>query len=290
MKSSAVAPAAESAASELRCDQLTVRFDAGPAVLDRVDTTFAAGRITALIGPSGCGKTTLLRVLAGLQSLSAGRVQIHPAVSGGRGELAYVFQQPTLLPWRTAWENVALPLQLCRPIAAGRNARRTRAQQELAAMELPAEAWERFPGELSGGMSMRVSLARALVTTPRVLLLDEPFAALDDLSRSVLGQLLWRRWLQQSFTAVLVTHNISEAILLSHQIQVMGNGRVQAVIDNPLPPQRSDAMRTSAEFSQLYLQVSAAIWDRAAAVDQQPLPPAGLERSGQQTPDQEPRP
>lgn len=244
--------------SALACHDLVVRFGAGEAVLGGVNCEFPAGEIVSLIGPSGCGKTTLLRALAGLQPPTAGQITIVPPARASRGEIAFVFQQPTLLPWRTALENVMLALQLCDSAVPPREARQ-RAETELAAMELPAAAFARFPRELSGGMRMRVSLARAMVTRPSVLLLDEPFAALDDLSRSALGELLLRRWDARPFTAVLVTHNIAEAALLSHRVFILRAGQIGAAIVDELPRPRDEGVRTSAEFGCLYRQISAAL-------------------------------
>jgi len=244
--------------SRLVCRDLQVRFSKAPAVLNGVDCQFEAGEIASLVGPSGCGKTTLLRTLAGLQAISGGAVDIQPPANPKRGELAFVFQQPTLLPWRTAIENVMLALHLSNSDAAAGDVAR-RAQQELDLMELPRAAFQRYPHELSGGMKMRVSLARALVTRPLVLLLDEPFAALDDMSRIALGDLLLRRWHERPFTAILVTHNIAEAAMLSHRIHVLIDGKISATIADNLPHPRDETVRTSAEFGQLYAEVSAAL-------------------------------
>ncbi len=240
-----------------------MRFAASEEVLRGVNCRFAAGEITSLIGPSGCGKTTLLRALAGLQLPTSGQIAIDPPARASRGEIAFVFQQPTLLPWRTALENVMLALQLC-DSAVPQAETRQRAEAELAAMELPAAAFGRFPRELSGGMRMRVSLARAMVTRPSVLLLDEPFAALDDLSRSALGDLLLRRWEARPFTAVLVTHNIAEAALLSHRVLILRAGRIGATIVDDLPRPRTESVRTSADFGRLYRQISAALREEIA--------------------------
>ncbi len=244
--------------SALFCRDLYVRYGEGADVLRGVNCDIPSGEIVSLVGPSGCGKTTLLRVLAGLQAASSGCVQIDPPARATRGEIAFVFQQPTLLPWRRAIENVMLAVQLCGDPASASESRR-RAEQELTAMELPAEAFTRFPRELSGGMRMRVSLARALVTRPSVLLLDEPFAALDDLARSALGELLLRRWDQRPFTAVLVTHNIAEAALLSHRVCVLRDGKIGDIINDDLSRPRDEGVRTSAEFGKLYRQISAAL-------------------------------
>ena len=214
-----------------------------------------AGQICSLIGPSGCGKTTLLRLLARLEHPTAGTVTFEPP-AGRKGETAFVFQQPTLMPWRTAIENVTLPLEL---IHRGR----TKQYREVASGLLDqvglSDAADRFPNQLSGGMKMRVSIARALVTQPGVLLLDEPFAAIDDMLRSQLGQLLLDLWQRRQFTAVLVTHNIAEAVLLSHRVMVMHRGSISSQIDNPLPWPRNEQLRRSAEFGEFYGQVSDAL-------------------------------
>jgi len=232
-------------------------------VLRGIDCEFRAGEITSLVGPSGCGKTTLLRVLAGLQQVVGGLLDIDPPAKATRGEIAFVFQQPTLLPWRTAIDNVMLAIQLSR--AKTSRDRLTRAEatelaeHELEMMELPGDAFRRFPRELSGGMKMRVSLARALVTRPTVLLMDEPFAALDDLSRTALGDLLLRRWDERPFTGVLVTHNIAEAALLSHRVFVLNAGRIGEPIVDDLSRPRDESVKTSAAFGQLYATISAAL-------------------------------
>ncbi len=235
-----------------------MRFSKGPDVLCGTDCDFRSGEITSLVGPSGCGKTTLLRVLAGLQSPSAGSVDIQPPAKANRGEIAFVFQQPTLLPWRSAIDNVILSLQLTQRKIPRIDAREL-AEHELELMELPQEAWDKYPRQLSGGMKMRVSLARALVTRPSVLLMDEPFAALDDLSRTALGDLLLRRWGERPFTGVLVTHNIAEAALLSHQVFVLGGGQIGDWIIDDLPRPRDEFVKTSAAFGQLYAKISAAL-------------------------------
>ncbi|TWU27008.1 Bicarbonate transport ATP-binding protein CmpD [Novipirellula galeiformis] len=240
-------------ASAIRCDNVTVEFDDGTRAVDRIDAEFPAGKITSLIGPSGCGKTTLLRLIAGLQRPTSGGVRLDPPAAQPAGEVAFVFQQPSLLPWRDALGNVLLPLELV--------SRDTGAQQrERAAAVLQTvglgDAMGRMPHELSGGMKMRVSLARALVTEPRVLLMDEPFAALDDMLRNALGQLLLQLWSDFSLTVVMVTHNIAESCLLSHQIQVMQQGSIAQMIENPLPWPRNAALRRTAEFGMFYGVIS----------------------------------
>ncbi len=241
-----------SIASAIHCQSLSVDFPRGPRAVDDVCLSIPSGQIVALIGPSGCGKTTLLRLMARLQKPTAGTVSFDPP-AGRKGESAFVFQQPSLLPWRTAIENVMLPLQLIGGDAP--KVRRNKAAAMLAQVGL-TDALDRLPRQLSGGMKMRVSIARALVTEPRVLLLDEPFAAIDDMLRTQLGQLLLDLWDQRRFTAVLVTHNISEAVLLSHRIAVMHTGGISENIVNPLPWPRADEMRRSSSFGQFYGLVS----------------------------------
>ncbi|MGI9473368.1 MAG: ABC transporter ATP-binding protein, partial [Rubripirellula sp.] len=210
-------------ASAIRCESLELQFRGGPRAVDDVDLVVPPGEIVSLVGPSGCGKTTLLRLIAGLERSTRGSVRLQPPVVGNDGGIAFVFQQPALLPWRTAIENVELPLEL---IGRGTpRARRELAEQWMVEVGL-ADAMSQFPRELSGGMRMRVSIARALVTSPSVLLLDEPFAALDDMLRNQLGQLLLRLWGDRHFTAVMVTHNVAESILLSHRIAIMREGQI----------------------------------------------------------------
>jgi NitT/TauT family transport system ATP-binding protein len=244
----------------LRCDSLTVQFGASRPAVDGVCYEFEAGTITALVGKSGCGKTTLLRSLAQLQQPTSGVIISSPTVDATRGEISFVFQQPTLLPWRTAIDNVALPLHLIANNASKEDIR-CRVREELRAMELDEDAFTRFPGELSGGMKMRVSLARALVTRPAVLLLDEPFAALDDMLRGTLGDLLLRRWSERPFTMILVTHNIAEAALLSHRVVVMRQGKMSHTLDNPLPWPRNESLRTSTAFGEFYGRISDSLRD-----------------------------
>ena len=251
-------PAQTEVSSEIRCESLSVEFESGVRALKHVDLKIPQSEIVSLIGPSGCGKTTLLRAMAGLQPITQGRVEIDPPAIGTRGQIGFVFQQPSLLPWRTAIENVMLPLELVSSAVSGFSsvhARRDAAAEMLRAVHLD-DAMDRVPNQLSGGMKMRVSIARALVTRPGVLLLDEPFAALDDMLRNELGQLLLELWGDQQFTGVLVTHNIAESILLSHRIAVMHDGNVGDLIANPLSRPRDESMRRSPVFGDFYGQVS----------------------------------
>ncbi len=175
--------------------------------------------------------------------------------------LGYVFQEPALLPWRTVVENVRLPMELMG--ARSREECQDAAAQTLRAVHLAAEDWHKFPRQLSGGMKMRASLARALVANPGILLLDEPFAALDDMLRTVLNELVIELWSQHPRTILFVTHNIAEAVYLSHRIVVMSGGCVQAHFENALTWPRQRAQRGSSEFAHLYRQVAEAVWAAA---------------------------
>jgi len=200
------------------------------------------GEIVALVGPSGCGKSTAMRLLAGLEAPSTGEVARTP----GRGETAVVFQAPTLAPWLSARANAALPLELAG--VAHREAA-ARADQALARVGL-AGAEAARPAQLSGGMAMRVSLARALVTGPRLLLLDEPFAALDEITRRALADDLLRLWADSRPAIVFVTHNVEEAVYMAARVVVMTRGpgvtAGEVSVDGPLP--RPAGFRTSEPF------------------------------------------
>ena len=202
----------------------------------------APGEIVALVGPSGCGKSTAMRLLAGLEAPSRGEVTRTP----GRGETAVVFQAPTLAPWLSARANAALPLELA-GIKAETAARR--ADAALARVGLAGSETAR-PAQLSGGMAMRVSLARALVTEPRLLLLDEPFAALDEITRRALADDVLGLWSLSRPAIVFVTHNVEEAVYMATRVVVMtpGPGRTagEVVVEGPTP--RPPGFRTTAEF------------------------------------------
>jgi NitT/TauT family transport system ATP-binding protein len=185
-------------------------------VLGPFDLSLGAGDTVALVGPSGCGKSTALRLLAGLETPTRGQVRRSPV----RGETAVVFQAPTLAPWQSAVANVALPLEL-----AGTPAReaRERAREALSRVGL-GDAWAARPAQLSGGMAMRASLARALVTDPRLLLLDEPFAALDEITRRTLADDVLALWARRTPAIVFVTHNVEEAVYMASRVIVITAG------------------------------------------------------------------
>ncbi len=216
----------------------------GRAPLGPIDLSAAPGEIVALCGASGCGKSTALRLLAGLETPASGEVR-RPA---GRGRTSLVFQAPTLMPWADARANVALPLRLSGMASAEAAAL---ADQALARVGLTGREDAR-PAQLSGGMAMRVSLARALVTDPDLLLLDEPFAALDSITRRGLIEDLHRLWASGAPAVVFVTHDVEEAVYVASRLLIMqaGTGRVVARIDCPGPLPRPPGWRTAAAFRQ----------------------------------------
>jgi NitT/TauT family transport system ATP-binding protein len=229
------------------------RFANGTLAVRGVDLDVAAGQVVSLLGPSGCGKSTLLRMIAGLVAPSAGTIEWPTSTPSVAGEasphLGFVFQDPTLMPWASAIRNVMLPLTL---------GRLAKAEAEMRAAEMLAlvglKGFERaYPRELSGGMRMRVSIARALVTRPSILLMDEPFAALDEITRQRLNDDLLALWWQHRFTVVFVTHSVFESVYLSQRIVVMAArpGRIMADFVNEAPYPRDRLFRTSAEYAQL---------------------------------------
>ncbi len=242
--------------------QVSQAFGAGPPALADVSLQIPAGEFVALVGPSGCGKSTLLRLLAGLLRPTQGTI-VTASSTTAAPRRAFVFQEPTLLPWRTVLENVALPIELG---AAPADAL-SRLQQTLALVGLLPEDGQKFPRQLSGGMQMRVSLARAIITQPELLLLDEPFAALDDLLRQQLNEELLRWWQAQGWTAVFVTHNVAEAVFLSQRVLVMSPrpGRIVADIRINSSYPRSPAWRADPAFAALVGQVSERLRQEVAA-------------------------
>ncbi len=230
--------------------------DGEVTALSDVNLTIREGSFVSLIGPSGCGKTTLLRLIADLEQVTGGSVDIDgldPQSARERREYGYVFQAPALLPWRSVVKNVELPLEV---MGVARAERRRRACEQLALVGL-AEFEAKYPWQLSGGMQQRVSIARALSLQPRLLLMDEPFGALDEITRDHLNLHLATLWRRTGKTCVFVTHSIAEAVFLSTQIVVMSPrpGRVIDVIDNPLPRERDLDMRETPEFLEIAARV-----------------------------------
>jgi NitT/TauT family transport system ATP-binding protein len=212
--------------------------------LEPVQLDIAPGEFVVLIGASGCGKTTLLRILAGLETATEGAVSF--GASGGTAPVGFVFQQANLLPWLTIEENVALPLRL-RGIPRGQRLERAR---ELCALVGIAGFERRWPRELSGGMQQRAAIARALSESPALLLMDEPFGALDALTRTRLNGELERIWLGTGATVILVTHSISEAVMLADRVAVMSPrpGRLREIVPVRFPRPRAPTLEETPEF------------------------------------------
>jgi NitT/TauT family transport system ATP-binding protein len=234
------------------------RFANGVEAVRAISAAIAPGQFVSLLGPSGCGKSTVLRLMAGLEQPSAGWVRIGGAPARQRVDaMSYVFQEPTLMPWASALDNVALPLRIQ---GAARRPAHEKATQALAAVGLADRAGS-YPAELSGGMKMRASIARALVTRPAVLLLDEPFAALDEITRQRLNDDLLALWAEQAPTAVFVTHSVFEAVYLSQRVLVMGGrpGRLIADLPVALAYPRTPALRLQPPFMQQCQRVSEAL-------------------------------
>ena len=230
--------------------------------LSNIDLTISEGEFVSLIGPSGCGKTTLLRVIADLEQISAGTVLVN-GVSPHDARLAraygYVFQAPALFPWRTVLANVMLPLQI-----QGGKTEQSRAVALAHLEQVGLTGFEgKYPWQLSGGMQQRVSIARALAFEPKILMMDEPFGALDEITRDRLNEQLQQLWQRERRTVVFVTHSIAEAVYLSTRIVVMSPrpGRIVKIIDSPLPNERHLALRDTQAFMDVAHEVREALAD-----------------------------
>lgn len=230
--------------------------------LSNIDLRIGEGEFVSLIGPSGCGKTTLLRVIADLEHITEGNVRVN-GVSPHAARMAraygYVFQAPALFPWRTVLGNVMLPLQ----IQGGEKSRnRSTALAHLERVGL--KGFEgKYPWQLSGGMQQRVSIARALAFEPKILMMDEPFGALDEITRDRLNEQLQQLWQRERRTVVFVTHSIAEAVYLSTRIVVMSPrpGRIVKVIESPLPDERHLGLRDTQAFMDVAHEVREALAD-----------------------------
>jgi NitT/TauT family transport system ATP-binding protein len=229
-------------------------FERGTVALAGFDLAVRDGEFVSLLGPSGCGKSTALRIIAGLSAASEGEVA-WPQSAQGAGRIGFVFQEPTLMPWLDVAGNVRLPLDL-----ADSEAPHAAVARALARVGL-AEFATAFPRELSGGMKMRASIARALVTEPHLLLMDEPFAALDEINRFKLNNDLLALWQELARTVIFVTHSVFESVYLSQRIVVMTPrpGRAFAEIAIPAPYPRDEHFRTSADYAGFCRQVARAL-------------------------------
>jgi NitT/TauT family transport system ATP-binding protein len=243
----------------IRLESVDVRFGTALALRD-VSLDVAAGSFVAVVGPSGCGKSTLLRLAAELIQPTSGSIDFGNQRSPKRG---FVFQQPTLLPWRRVPDNIALPLELMRKPKIVRYAAADAARKLVG---LADEDMAKLPRMLSGGMQMRVSIARALVTQPDIMLFDEPFGALDDIMRGQLNEELSALWKKHRWTTVFVTHNVAEAVLMSERVVVLtpSPGTVAAEIPVNLPHPRRLELRGSPEFASIVGQVGSALREAAA--------------------------
>jgi NitT/TauT family transport system ATP-binding protein len=243
----------------IRIDGVSKTYQNGTLALADVKLDVGSGEFLSLLGPSGCGKSTLLRMIAGLGTPSSGVIDWTQARYDVSGEpersLGFVFQEPTLMPWATVFDNVYLPLKIAgvsRRDAAERIA-------EVVAMVGLEKFAQHYPRELSGGMKMRVSIARALAVKPRVLLMDEPFAALDEITRFKLNNDLLTLWQQQRWTVIFVTHSVYESVYLSNRIAVMNArpGRIMTEITIDAPYPRDDSFRTSPVYNEFCRETSA---------------------------------
>jgi NitT/TauT family transport system ATP-binding protein len=237
---------------------VTKVYDNGVAALGPLDLEVGQGQFVSLLGPSGCGKSTALRLIAGLSTPTSGSVAVARREGRQRGEnsIGFVFQEPTLMPWASVRDNVRLPLKLARAPARQADAQ---VDEALAQVGLSVFAGA-FPRELSGGMKMRVSLARALVTKPDILLLDEPFAALDEITRFRLNNDLLALWRNLNKTIIFVTHSVFESVYLSQRVVVMTPrpGRLAAELRVDAI-ERGEDFRTSAEYAAYCREVSHAL-------------------------------
>jgi NitT/TauT family transport system ATP-binding protein len=251
----------------VRLTGVAKRFPNGTLALDRVDLAISRGSFVSLLGPSGCGKSTILRMIAGLVQPSAGRIDWpglpEAARTGAHPELGFVFQEPTLMPWASVADNIRLPLKVAGVAKADADARIAEAIS-MVGLEGFAQA---FPRELSGGMKMRVSIARALVTRPKLLLMDEPFAALDEITRFKLNNDLLELWRRFGWTVIFVTHSVFESVYLSDRILVMSArpGRIVEDVSIPAPYPRDDSFRVSDAYGDLCREVSRSLHQAIAA-------------------------
>jgi NitT/TauT family transport system ATP-binding protein len=224
-------------------------------ILDNLSFSVARGEFVSIVGPSGCGKSTVLKLISGLTPATSGSILVDGMTPGNAREtMSFIFQDPTLLPWRTVRANAGLGLELER---VPRDKRETKVDSLLDLVGL-SHVGRAYPRELSGGMKMRLSIARALATGPRLLLMDEPFAALDEITRDRMNEELLRLRDEQKWTVVFVTHSVAEAVFLSTRIIVLAPnpGRVHADLPVTLPNLRTGELRATLEYEQTVVQIS----------------------------------
>jgi len=241
--------------AEIAMDGVTKKFRNGALALQDVSLRVGKGEFVSLLGPSGCGKSTMLRLVSGLTPATSGSVLVNGMTPQNARELmSFIFQDATLLPWRTVEKNVGLGLELEH---LARPARREKVAKMLELVGLTQVA-QRYPRQLSGGMKMRVSIARALASRPRILLMDEPFAALDEMSRDRLNEELLRLYVEQAWTVLFVTHSVAEAVFLSTRIVILAPhpGRVAHVVPVELPWPRTAETRLTQAYEEQVAIVS----------------------------------
>lgn len=234
---------------------VTKRYRNAAVALEGISLSVERGEFVTFLGPSGCGKSTLLKLISGLSPVSEGQVQVNGMTPENARELmGFIFQDATLLPWRTVEQNVGLGMELD---YMARPARKERVQRMLELVSL-AHVAKRYPRQLSGGMKMRVSIARALANRPRILLMDEPFAALDEMTRDRMNEELLRLYAEQKWTVLFVTHSVAEAVFLSKRIVILAAhpGRVAHEIDVSLPWPRTAETRESEAFEEQFNHAS----------------------------------
>ena len=241
----------------LELSDVEKRYDNGTLALERVNLKVGQHEFVSLLGPSGCGKSTALKMIAGLSPVTAGSIVWSDSIGDHAKDISFVFQEPTLMPWTKVFENVWLPLRL-KGVSLEIAKPMVDAVLEKVGLSQFAHV---YPRELSGGMKMRVSIARAMITKPRLLLMDEPFAALDEMTRFKLNNDTLALWQAQQFTTIFVTHSVYESVYLSNRIIVMAArpGRMIAdiAIDEPYP--RTDSFRNTSRYAELCVKVSQAL-------------------------------
>ncbi len=242
-------------ASAITLSNVSKIYKNGTTALQDLNLSVENGQFVSLLGPSGCGKSTVLRIIAGLGDMSSG--QLYWGDQQIKRRLAFVFQEAALMPWATVEANVRLPLKLA-GVSQAEAAKLVKETLKLVALTGSEHA---YPRQLSGGMKMRVSIARALVTKPDLLLMDEPFGALDEMTRSRLNSDLLTLWQQKRWTVIFVTHNIYEAVYLSNRVVVMAArpGRVVADLPIDAPYPRTEAFRTTPSFNEYCRKLSQAL-------------------------------
>jgi NitT/TauT family transport system ATP-binding protein len=249
---------------EIALDGVSKRYRNAAIALQDISLTVERGEFVTFLGPSGCGKSTLLKLISGLSPVSEGKVEVNGMTpENAREIMSFIFQDATLLPWRTVEQNVGLGMEL---EYAARSVRTERVARMLELVSLSAVA-KRYPRQLSGGMKMRVSIARALVSRPRILLMDEPFAALDEITRDRMNEELLKLYLEQKWTVLFVTHSVAEAVFLSSRIVILAAhpGRVAHEIHVDLPWPRTAETRESFAFEEEVLKATRLLREVAQA-------------------------